>query len=107
MNDTLYQDGFSQTFDAANTFFDFLDHVEKNSQWQRIDIHSLQVAPLNQFSSVPGLSVDIIADTMKNTGLLLRLGDNQLIPLRDCAIKSLQNRAKISGPALRKVRRCV
>ena len=49
---------------------------------------------------------DIMKDTMENTRLLLQAQD-QCYPVRTCAIKSILERAKISGTALNKVEKPV
>lgn len=49
---------------------------------------------------------DIIADTMENTSLLLKV-NGEAFPVRSCAIKSILERARISGHALNKVSKAV
>ena len=49
---------------------------------------------------------DIIADTMENTSLLLKV-NGETFPVRSCAIKSILERARISGHALNKVSKAV
>ena len=53
-----------------------------------------------------GLDEDIITDTIINTGLLLKVR-NQYYPVRSCAIKSILDRAGISGAGLRRVEKSV
>lgn len=103
MNDTLFQDDFTKTFDVPEIFLQFLEHVEDNAEWRRIKTQDLCLCPLVD-PSAPELSTEIFEDTLHNTGLLVKLDDDHAFPLRICAIKSLQDRTKISGPALRKVK---
>lgn len=53
-----------------------------------------------------GLDEGIITDTILNTGLLLKVR-NQYYPVRCCAIKSILDRAGISGAGLRRVEKNV
>ena len=53
-----------------------------------------------------GLDEEIITDTIVNTGLLLKVR-NQYYPVRNCAIKSILDRAGISGAGLRRVEKSV
>lgn len=49
---------------------------------------------------------EIIADTMENTSLLLKV-NGETYPVRSCAIKSILERARISGHALNKVSKSI
>ena len=77
--------------------------------------HSLQFKPLEKDSELGNLymqlyqsngSAEILVDTMENTSLLLSVNGADY-PVRSCALKTILERARISGNALGKVSKSV
>ena len=77
--------------------------------------HSLQFKPLEKDSELGNLymqlyqsngSAEILVDTMENTSLLLSVNGADY-PVRSCALKTILERARISGHALGKVSKSV
>ena len=109
----VYADGFTADFWEQNSLLDFLKERQKNSWWKVFPTKLITVSPLKE-STFEGRQYDkeelkmmigIFQDTMQNTQLLMEVGD-QKFPVRSCAVKSLLDRAKISGNALKKVDIC-
>lgn len=110
----VYCDGFVRELPNEDGFLSFLHEREENACWLRWKVQELEVRALE---SNPALLeslqkdyeetgvVSIIEDTLKSTGLTVEAAASY--PLRSCAIKSLQDRACISGNALRKVKKSV
>lgn len=112
----VYADGFQAVFAKQEEFLGFLKTIGRNSIWDRKKSRDLRLVAIdedckiaeelkNQYQS-EGMEEDIIADTIRNTGLVLKT-KGQYYPIRDCAIKTILDRAGICGPALRKVERNV
>lgn len=117
MNETkVYEDGFRGVFVGQEEFLDFLKSIGRNSSWDRKKSKDLRLMPMDEDSKIAeqlreqysqeGLDEEIINNTIRNTGLVIRV-KNQYYPVRDCAIKTILDRAGISGPALRKVEKSV
>jgi len=111
----VYADGFSAVFMHQEDFLEFLKNIVRNSIWDRKKSKDLRLMAINEDSKIAaelkeqyaeeGLD-DIIADTIRNTGLALKV-ENKCYPVRDCAVRTILDRAGISGPALRRVDRNV
>ena len=113
-NPKTYADGFSISFREEGSFMDFLRERDGKAAWTTRHAKDLRIAPLEdgtlQVEPNPGYSMDdlkdILEDTMANTQLMLKTKDLTL-PVRSCAVKTLLDRAKISGTALNKVEKPV
>lgn len=112
----VYADGFRTAFAKQEEFLDFISKIGRCSFWDRkkskdlrlvaVEKDSQMVEDLRDQYSRDGLDTGILDDTLANTGLLLKV-KGQYYPVRSCAIKTILDRAGISGPALRKVDRSV
>lgn len=112
----VYADGFSAVFTHQEDFLEFLKNIVRNSIWDRKKSKDLRVMAINEDSRIAeelkeqyakeGLDERIIADTIQNTGLVLK-AKNRCYPVRDCAVRTILSRAGISGQVLRKVDRNV
>lgn len=112
MNDTLiYQDTFCQSFSHETDFMHFLEDVESHSFWKRHEAKDLRVVamehgePLTEslkkqyaYQGADG----ILSDTLQHTSLMLNV-ENDLTPIRSCAIKTILDRARINGYALNRL----
>ncbi len=110
-----YADAFSSVFEEEQAFLDFLRERDDWGVWTKRHIRDLRTAPLEEDTPsgtepLPGYTIndlqEILADTMENTRLMLKSKDLS-IPIRNCAIKTLLERAKISGSALSRVEKPV
>lgn len=105
-----YRDSFSASFMTQDEFLSFLDTVEESAAWRIYPTSELKVAALEDAEEICREietwedGGDILADTKTNTGLLLKVGEESY-PLGMTAIKSLENRARISGYALQDLER--
>lgn len=110
----VYCDEFVQELPREDSFLEFLHEREENACWVRWKVQDLKVRALEsdpdlieslQESYEETGVASIIEDTLKNTGLTVEA--EACYPLRNCAIKTLMDRARISGNALRKVKKPV
>ncbi len=111
----LYADNFGETFSKEDGFLHFLKERTDNGWWKRENSRNLHFLALDDDSEASGNYINmcmdngregVIKDTMENTRLLLQAQD-QCYPVRTCAIRSILERAKISGTALNKVEKTV
>ena len=107
----VYQDDFSCSFRDPEGFLEFLKEREENSEWMKAPSRSLQFQSIERGSSLGNLymqiyrnngKAEILADTMDNTSILLNVNGSDY-PVRSCALKTILERARISGYALSKV----
>lgn len=114
-NQRTYADAFTSVFKEEKAFLDFLRERDDRGDWTKRHTRDLRILPLErentpEAESLPGYTQDdlraILADTMENTRLLLKSKD-LVVPIRNCAIKTLLERAKISGPALNRLEKPV
>lgn len=116
MNETkVYADGFSQTFAGEDDFLSFLKSRKDKTTWKTEASSNLRFEALVKDTARTEAIVedyrdmgkeDVIEDTLDGTQLVLRAG-RECIPVRNCAIKTILERARISGNALSKVDRSV
>lgn len=111
----IYADNFRCTFDDPGDFIQFLKERKENSRWMTAPSRNLVFESLEKNTQMGELYLklydhdgraEIIADTMENTSLLLKV-NGETYPVRSCAIKSILERARISGYALNKVSKSI
>lgn len=101
-----YQDDFVKTFDSEEKFLNFLQEIESRASWEVHKTSELKVIAAEESrESCKKIEMRedgswILADTKANTGLLLE-AENVIYPLGFTAIKTLKERARIGGTALR------
>lgn len=110
----VYADNFSTSFSGEKEFLLFLGQREENAAWETRHAKELRLLALE--SQTVNLEPDesqtmddfkaMIEDTMENTRLLLKAKD-RVYPVRSCAVKTLLDRAKISGNALKRLEKHV
>ena len=107
----IYADNYSCTFKEPGEFLDFLRDRKEHSQWLTAPSKSLQLQSIEKDSAFGNLYMqlyqhngraEILADTMENTSIMLSV-QGQEYPVRSCALKTILERARISGHALNKV----
>ena len=105
-----FRDDFAANFLSQEKFMEFLDQVETNAQWENYPTNTIMVFSAEE---KPGLcdmipaqesKEKILKDTYANTGLLLKVGETYY-PVGSTTIKTLENRARISGNALQDLER--
>jgi hypothetical protein len=111
----VYADNYGETFTEERHFLDFLTNRSSGAWWQKETTQDIQLRELDDGSAETqeiideyeqnGLQ-DIMDDTFENTRLLLQAQD-KCYPVRTCAIKTILDRARISGNALSKVEKPV
>lgn len=100
-----YRDDFSITFDAREEFLGFLDRIEAGAEWKIHPSNAIWVIageenPQDCQKIQAGDETEaIIRDTLANSGLLLKV-EGEYYPVGQTTMKSLENRARISGSAL-------
>lgn len=107
-----YQDRYTIQFHSFADMISYHAEQTKCSQWERTEVKSLCVEPLDEGSPLYSdtsafcgdTSEDAVKDTAKSLGLAIR-ANGSLYPLRDTAYKSLLDRAKIGGTVLQKLQR--
>ena len=107
----IFADNYSITFNQPDDFLGFLKERKENSLWMTAPSKALQFQPLEKDTPMGNLYMqiyehngraEILADTMENTSILLSVNGNDY-PVRSCALKTILERARISGHALSKV----
>jgi len=108
------QDAYSITFTTLDEQMRYHQDQAAASQWERVPINRLEIAPLDTSSPLfgdaslfaAGVTPTAIEDTAENLGLAIRFDSGRgYYPLRDTAYKSLLDRAKITGTVLSKLGR--
>ena len=107
----IFADSYSATFRESEEFLRFLKDRKDNSKWMTAPSKSLQFQSIERDTSLGNLYMqiyqhngreDLLNDTMDNTSLLLSVNGCEY-PVRSCALKTILERARISGHALNKV----
>lgn len=101
----IFADNYSITFNQPDDFLGFLKERKENSLWMTAPSKALQFQPLEKDTPMGNLYMqiyehngraEILADTMENTSILLSVNGNDY-PVRSCALKTILERARISG----------
>lgn len=97
-----YQDDFARSFASWEEMMRFLLDLEKKIEWRCMEVTQMRVISMdgNPECCAKIENSGILKDTGKNTGLLIDVG-GRVFPVGRTAMKTLMNRAKISGYALR------
>ena len=102
-----YADNHSYMTEDWQQFMGYLDKVEQRAFWDVCPTNAIRIQAL---ADVPDAEMrlaaefgdeaqGIVSDTLQNSGLLLSAGAASY-PIGGTAIKTLENRARISGYAL-------
>lgn len=116
MNETkVYADSFSKAFAEEGDFLTFLKNRMEKTSWLTKAANSLRFEAIKKDTMRADELADeyraegkeeVIHDTLAGTQLVLRTDEN-CIPVRNCALKTILERARISGNALSKVEKSV
>ncbi len=97
-----FQDDFTKTLGTEGELLEYLDRVENGAAWQKMESGKIRVFPITE-KNCSGLEQEgmegILEDTQRHTGLLVSL-EGRMFPLGSTAVRTLENRAKVSGRAL-------
>ena len=110
----VFEDAYSGVFREQEDFFSCLHEIMEKSSWIRQKVRNLRLVPITAGSTFEkelrsqytedGMDDGIITDTIANTALMLKYR-GEMLPVRNCAIKSILDRAGIQGSGLRRVGR--
>lgn len=108
MNETrIFADAYQTTFADPKEMLEFLAQRAKESSWIRKPTRTLRLVPAIQEAGKMKDTVgknweEILEDTENNTQLALKI-KGETYPVRTCAIRTILDRAGISGSGLRKL----
>ena len=104
MAQQIYEDAFTRTFANQDEFLEFLHERENNSHWERLESKEIQFKAMDEEEYMFSIEENAYADTFKNTRILLKKASGgEEYPVRTCAIKTICERARVSGNALNRV----
>lgn len=102
-------DQYQKSFLNEEEFIDFLQEREENSAWQReknseIRFLAADDQKVKEFMETEGdcEMKTIMKDTMEHTRLVLKVQDS-FYPVCSCVVKTILDRARVSGNALNTV----
>lgn len=100
----VFADGFQISFAEEKELLGFLHNRSQTSKWMRKPTKELQLVPIEKLRQTKAAigDTEVLSDTEKNTQLMLKTKE-AYYPVRDCAIKTILNRAGISGSGLNRL----
>lgn len=113
MSERVFADEFHKGFFREGDFLAFIEEREENSDWGRVKSSELRFYPIADGQRASSMLEEklrekgkecVFKDTMEHTRLILKVRD-ELYPIRSCAIKTILERARVSGNALNKVQK--
>lgn len=115
MNEKVFADEFQKGFLRENDFLSFLEEREKNAGWTRDKSKNLRFYAMEEGDELTSKLEErmkangkeqVFLDTMEHTRLFLKVKD-LYYPVRSCAVRTILDRARVSGNALNKVEKAV
>lgn len=113
MNEKVFMDQYQKSFLNEEEFIGFLQEREHNSAWQREKSSEIRFLAADDQKVTKFMENEedcemqpIMEDTMEHTRLVLKVQDS-FYPVRNCAVKTILDRARVSGNALNKVEKTV
>lgn len=113
MSERVFADEFYKGFFREGDFLAFIEEREENSDWEKVKSSELRFCPIADGHRASSMLEEklrekgkecVFKDTMEHTRLILKVRD-ELYPIRSCAIKTILERARVSGNALNKVQK--
>ena len=107
----IFEDRYSRDFTTQGDFFQFLAERRAHSRWLTAPSRELKFQAVVRGTPVGDLFCslyeargdgELLQDTMENTALLMKV-EGEDYPVRSCALKTILERARISGSALSRV----
>lgn len=114
MDERAFMDQYRKNFLDEDVFLHFLQERENNSSWERQKSNKIRfiaaddervIEQMNRIENVQEMQ-PVLEDTMGHTRLILKVQD-EYYPVRSCAVKTILDRARVSGHALNKVEKTV
>lgn len=114
MDERSFMDQYRKNFLDEEVFLHFLQERENNSSWERQRSNKIRfiaaddervIEQMNRIENVQEMQ-PVLEDTMGHTRLILKVQD-EYYPVRSCAVKTILDRARVSGHALNKVEKTV
>jgi len=109
-----YRDDFCVHHNSMAKTLRYIKEMEENDRWVTVPSRSIEFSALpTDLTKVDEMLAafffseddrDIVVDTMKNVGLVAMI-DGAFYCIRDCALKTIFERAKINGTALSRLTR--
>ena len=115
MSERVFADDFRKGFFKEDEFLEFLDQREVNARWEKAKSNELRFFAMEEGHFVSSLleselkqqgKESVFLDTMEHTRLILKVKE-ECYPVRTCAVKTILDRARVSGNALNKVEKTV
>ena len=115
MSERVFADDFRKGFFKEDEFLEFLDQREVNARWEKAKSNELRFFAMEDGHFVSSLleselkqqgKESVFLDTMEHTRLILKVKE-ECYPVRTCAVKTILDRARVSGNALNKVEKTV
>lgn len=113
MEERVFADEFRKGFWQEEDFLAFLERREENSEWGKVKSNEIRFYPIEEGHQISAMleeklretgKANVFEDTLEHTRLILKVKED-LYPVRSCAIKTILERARISGNALNKVQK--
>ena len=113
MEERVFADEFRKGFWQEEDFLTFLERREENSEWGKVKSNEIRFYPIEEGHQISAMleeklretgKANVFEDTLEHTRLILKVKED-LYPVRSCAIKTILERARISGNALNKVQK--
>lgn len=103
----VFADAFQTSFAEEHELMRFLRNRTEASLWMRKPTKELRLVSMDnekvQQAIAAGMGdAEVLSDTEENTQLMLKTKDDYY-PVRDCAIKTILNRAGVSGSGLNRL----
>jgi len=115
MSERVFADNYRKSFRVEEEFLNFLQRREDNSWWRKVKSNDVRFFALDsEHQNAKELKEklgnagkhEVFQDTMENTQLYMKVHEDRFL-VRNCAIKTILERAKVSGNALNKVEKHV
>lgn len=111
MNERVFADDFKKGFLQEDEFLRFIEKREENSSWKTVKSNEIRFFAMKEDDpTTDGLREclkevgkdAVFQDTLEHTRLMLKV-EQERYPVRSCAVKTILDRARVSGNALNKV----
>ena len=106
MNEKVFMDQYQKNFLNEEEFIVFLQEREENSAWQREKSSEIRFLAADDQKVTMFMENEenhemqpIMEDTLEHTRLVLKVQDS-FYPVCSCAVKTILDRARVSGNAL-------
>lgn len=109
MTEPFVFDSYKRAFGTFDEMMGFIDEFYRTGRWSRTSVEKLTFIAIpgeteerNLMAMASGLATQVMQDTYKNTGLVIK-SEGGYIPVRTSAIKTILERVKVNGTSLSKL----